>query len=287
MTGFGRAKVPLAPSGLAVVEIRTLNHRFLEMECRLPEGLRRFEDPIRRMVRGMIHRGRVSVSVNLRSEGGGPRATFQAAVARRYVAQLQRLRRQLHLPGSVTLEMILGLPQVVTLAEQDEETAQWWPSLRRGVAEALSQAVKMRQQEGARLGKALVHLGRRLGGLNARIQRRVPIVQRRLEKRWSTRIRSIARNTDRAAVAAEAASLVQARDISEELTRITSHLVALRQVVGNGVESPGRTTDFLAQELHREVNTLGTKAEDGQVIRWVVAMKGQIEKLREQAANLE
>jgi len=139
-------------------------------------------------------------------------------------------------------------------------------------------------------------------GLHRKIRHRVPIAQSALRTRLTSRIQAAlqstaaAHSTGRSAVTAEAAAWVQSTDVSEELARIASHLTALRQAArGNPgasknktlAGSPGRTIDFLAQELQREANTLGAKMRDTAVVRWVVAMKGQIEKLREQAANVE
>jgi len=145
----------------------------------------------------------------------------------------------------------------------------------------------MRRREGHRLRRELLDLLRRMEDLKRRIRQQVPRVQRGLEAKWAARIRKLAATAEPRAAAAEAASWLQATDVSEELQRIQSHLVALHEVVAQGGESPGRTLDFLAQELQREVNTLGAKIRDASVVRNVVAMKGHIEKLREQAANVE
>ena len=287
MTGFGRAEVPCPANGKAVVEIQTLNHRFLEVECRLPEGFQGREEAIRSMVGQAIRRGRVKVSVTLKGRERSAPVVFQAAVARAYTSRLRALQKQLGLSGSVTLEMILGLPQVVTTSDREIPSKRLWVSMKEAVAQALEKVVRMRCQEGARLEKVLDRLVKGLAGLFTRIRGRVPKTQRALEKRLANRIRAIASTAPRSTIAAEAASIVQATDVSEELARIESHLSAVRHAVKGLVESPGRTIDFLAQELQREVNTLGAKLREGAIVRWVVAMKGQVEKMREQAANVE
>ncbi len=303
MTGFGRAEVALPSGTQAVVEIRTLNHRFMEMETRLPEGLQGYEDSLRAMVADAIHRGRVRVSVAMKiSETASP-VTFQTALAKRYVNQLRRVKQDLKLGGSVTLETVLGLPQVMVSAKREGALARSWPSLKQGLSRALAHTLKMRRQEGKRLEKVLENLLKTMEGLHRKIRHRAPIAQSVLRTRLTSRIQAAlqstggaARPTGRSAVAAEAAAWVQSTDVSEELARIASHLTALRQAArGNSgasknkalAGSPGRTIDFLAQELQREANTLGAKMRDTAVVRWVVAMKGQIEKLREQAANVE
>lgn len=305
MTGFGRAEVPLASVGRAIVEIRTLNHRFLEIETRLPEGFQSFnatrsvDESIRAMASKAFRRGRVRISLGVRSNGTSAPVVFESALARRYVSQLMRMKRELKLPGTVTLEMVLGLPQVVTLSRPEVEWAKVWPQVRSGIGRALADASRMRRREGARLAKQLTQLVKTLDLLNRKIRQRVPVVERLLKKRLADRIQLASRESssgkgvERSVALAETASFVQATDVREELDRVASHLTALRQAIGGEVTrpslagSPGRTIDFLAQELHREVNTLGSKMRDAQIVRWGIAMKGQIEKLREQAANVE
>ncbi len=287
MTGFGRAQVSLPPAGRAVVEIHTLNHRFLEVECRLPDGFQGLEESIRGMVARNIQRGRVRISLILKARIPKIPVVFQADVARQYVSQLRGFQRKLGIPGGVTLEMILALPQVVAAPERDSLPTQAWPLLKSGVSQALTRVVKMRRQEGKHLRQGLSHLIQTLGRLSLKVKHRLPLIQGRLKEKLTSRIQALAPAADPRAMVAEVAGFVQATDVSEELARIESHLAALRRAVEGQVDSPGRTMDFLAQELHREVNTLGTKLRDGVVVGWVVAMKNQIEKLREQAANVE
>lgn len=286
MTGFGRAETFLDPAGQAIVEIHTLNHKFLEVECRLPEGFDRCEGPIRLMVGSLMRRGRVRVTVGLK----GPvksRAVFQEDLARRYVKELTDLKRRLGLPGAVSLETILALPQVVAVPPRELFSDRVWPSLKRAVAEALAQAVAMRKTEGKRLSRVLKQLVEQLEATSRRVRQRIPAAQAQLRRRFAIRIRTLAQEADQRSVASEAAAMVQATDVSEEVARIGSHLTALRQVLDRGAQSPGRTIDFLGQELTREVNTLAAKIRQARVIQSVVAMKNQIEKLREQAANVE
>lgn len=289
MTGFGRAEVPLGrPPGRAVVEVRSLNHRFLEVEVRLPEGFQPLEEGIRSAVGKAMQRGQVRVSVSVRSPGRPAQMILQGDVARRYAAQLRRLKGQLGLSGPITLETLVSLPQVVQGVEKGQPSAPEWRRVQEGFQRALRQAVAMRQREGARTARVLAAVLKSMETLRGRVQRRLPEVERQMRARFLARLEkalaqagAAAGAVERPALLAEASAFAQGGDVSEELARIGSHLTALRGATG------GRTMDFLAQELQREVNTLGTKVRDSQVVRWVVAMKGQIEKLREQAANIE
>ena len=302
MTGFGRAEADLPGSGRAAVEIRSVNHRFLEVDCRLPEGLQAFEENVRAMVGRAMVRGQVRVSVSLRGAREPATVLFQEKLARKYHHQLEGLRKRLKIPGAVSLETVLGLPQVVTVSERNGASmTAVWKSVERSVAQAIDGAVKMRRGEGSRLEKALRQRIEIFEDLTGRIRQRVPSAQGDLQKRLAERIEAALQQAGKETPAAEimareAAVLVQSTDVNEELERLASHFVALRAAVAGrpaasakkGEQaSPGRTLDFLAQELQREVNTLGTKLRDPEVSRWVVEFKGQIEKLREQAANVE
>ncbi len=287
MTGFGRAEIFLTPSGRAVIEIRSLNHRFLEVECRLPQGLEGLEDSIRQLLRRSLRRGRVRVSVTVKDDRVASAAGFHADVARRYVTGLRKLARELKVPAEISLPLLLSLPQVVTAPEPGLLPSRWARRLDLALREALGRLTTMRQKEGKRLARALAQQIGQMERSGAWIKRRLPKVQRAQARRFSARLRRMAAGLDPRATAAQAASWVEAHDVTEELTRMSSHLAALRQAVEGRVKNPGRTLDFLAQELHREVNTLGSKAPEAAMVRRAVDMKNQIEKIKEQAANVE
>ena len=304
MTGFGRAETTWASSGRVTVEARSVNHRFLEIEARLPEGLQAFEDATRTLAARQVRRGQVRISVALKWTPTQPPVVFQADLAEKYLRQLRRLQHRLKLTGPIPLETVLTLPQVMA-ADRTQSEAPPWPPIERAITKAVSEMVRMRKREGARLEKELRRLARVLGQWTEQVRRRVPEFEKQAQKRLADRMETVLKNAGapesggRQAILAEAASWVQSTDVSEELARIDSHREALlKAIAGSPVPvrgrqdkdagaSPGRTMDFLAQELQREVNTLGTKMRDPAVLRAVVAMKGQIEKLREQAANVE
>lgn len=288
MTGFGRAEVKLPPSGRAVIEIQTLNHKFLEVECRVPDGFQAMEGALRARAATAVRRGRMRISVNLKTGSLKTPATIQMDVARRYVHEINRMKSMLKLAGPITPETILSLPQVVSVGYALEELpASWRKAIEQGVAQALAQVVQMRRKEGQRLEKTLQQLEQTLAHLSGRIRQRIPAAQREFKERFMARVKILAPEADAKLLTTEAAAMIQGSDVSEEIARIQSHLLALKNAMAGKTESPGRTIDFLAQELHREVNTLGSKLREAQITQWVVDLKGQIEKLREQAANIE
>jgi uncharacterized protein (TIGR00255 family) len=288
MTGFGRAQGPLAGVGRASVEIRTLNHRFLEVECRLPEGWEGLEPEIRPLVARRIRRGRVRISVAIKRVFETAPASFQLGVARDYARALRALARATGASPQISLETLLGLPHVVKVAHTEGPTQRARGQLAAAVALALEHVARMRHQEGIRLEKQMQGICKHLEKLCLQIERRIKILEPAAASRTRKRLKKLLHEAaEERLIAAQVASWVREGDVSEELTRLRSHFSALKKALQGSVESPGRTIDFLAQELHREVNTLGTKAKDGAIAQRVVAMKNQIEKLREQSSNIE
>lgn len=303
MTGFGSAERPLSPSGRVTVEIRSVNSRFLEVETRLPEGFQPYEELIRGLVGKKARRGQVRVAVQVRSSMESVPVTFQTEMARQYLKQLRAFKKKLGLGGEVTLAMLLNLPQVTVSGKAGGMTARQWPEIYRAAEQAVEAMMQMRRKEGARLQKTFRKLAADFKAVVLKIRARVPAAERAMQQRLAERVRNaLARAdfsttpADRTSLLSEAASIVQSSDVSEELARLDSHLVALQKAIEGKLEnglakqgqgSVGRTIDFLAQEMQREVNTLGTKLRDPQVTGWVVGLKGQVEKMKEQAANIE
>ncbi len=303
MTGFGRAERSLPLSGTVTVEIRSVNSRFLEVETRMPDGFQPYEDLIRGLVGKKARRGQVRVAVQVRSSTESVPVTFQTETARQYIKQLRAFQKKLGLRGEITLPMVLNLPQVTVSGKTGGLTARQWPDVYRAVDQAAESMMQMRRKEGARLQKTFRKLATDFKAVVLKIKARVPAAERAMQQRLAERVRNALTRVDfsttpadRTALLSEAVSIVQSSDVSEELARLDSHLVALQKAIEGQLEnglakqgqgSVGRTIDFLAQEMQREVNTLGTKLRDPQVTGWVVGLKGQVEKMKEQAANIE
>jgi len=284
MTGFGRSE-RRGRLGIASVELRSVNHRYLEVGCRLPDSLAGLEDSVRALVQQRVHRGKVTVTVTVQ---GRPTvtATVSPSVARQYLVVLRHLQRQLKVPGMVTLEQLTALPGVLIPAATDTLSAWRFPVLSAAKA-ALRQLVRGRQREGDILARALRGIAHRLERASAALAARAPHVVSEYQARLETRIRALtAQPLEPGRLEQEVALLATACDIAEERTRINAHVAHLRDLLASRV-AVGRTLDFVAQELQREVNTVGSKANDVEVARLAIQMKGWVEQLREQAQNVE
>ena len=288
MTGFGASDLATA-AGRYTVEARSLNHRFLEIIVRLPRELAPLEDRIRALVQGRVLRGRVEVAIMRENYGKRLRTVrIDLDLAKAFASALNELKQALELPGSPDLAMLSALPDLIRIEEQKEDLEAAWTAIAEAVEVALSRLVAMREREGARLTSDLGQRVRRLAERADEIERRAPLVVQEHAARLTRRIEELIGMppVDEGRLAAEVAIFADRSDIAEETTRLRSHLAQMQQMlIGDG--PAGRTLEFLVQELGREANTIGSKANDVEISRAVIAVKGELESLREQIQNLE
>ena len=287
MTGFGRGRAG-SRDGAITVELRSVNHRFLEVVPHLPSALQGHDERVRDVVRQTLRRGRITCAVTFQPAGSrAVRVQLDAALARRYQQELTRLARRLRLTAPVTLEQLLALPKVLVI-ESPDQTHALWPLLERALQRAVQQLARMRAKEGQATARDvlrhLARLGRSLEAIAARAPHVVTEHRARLERRLQELAPMLTVEPQR--IAAEVALFAANADIAEELARLRSHIAQCRRAVHAEGEQ-GRTLDFIAQEMFRETNTIGSKANDYAVASHVIALKGTLEKIREQVQNIE
>ena len=285
MTGFGAGDLTTA-AGRYVVEGRTLNHRFLEVVVRLPRELAPIEDRVRGLVQGRILRGRVEIAIMRENYGKRARTVkVDIDLAKAFISALNDLKRAVELAGTPDLAMLAALPDFVKIEEQKEDLDAAWEGIAVGVRQAIDRLVAMRETEGARLASDLELRVRRLGQRIEDVDRRAPEVVKEHAARLARRIEELL-GTAHVDEGRLAAFFADRSDISEEITRFRSHLAQIRQHL-DGPGAVGRTLEFLVQELGREANTIGSKANDLEISTAMIAVKGELESLREQIQNVE
>ena len=288
MTGFGAGELATA-AGRYIVEARSLNHRFLEVAVRLPRDLSPLEDRIRALVQGRMLRGRIEIAIIRENYGKRARTVkIDAELAKTFITALNDLKQTLELPGSLDLSTLMGVPDLIKIEEQKEDLDAAWSPIADGVGQALGRLVAMRETEGTRIERDLAERVERLEKRVEEVGRRAPLVVTDYAARLAKRIAELSGTpaVDQARLATEVAVFADRCDITEEVTRFRSHLAQIRQVVGAG-GAVGRTLEFIVQELGREANTMGSKANDLEIARTVIAIKGELESLREQIQNVE
>jgi uncharacterized protein (TIGR00255 family) len=284
MTGYGQAA---GAEGLAV-DVRAVNHRHLDIACRLPRPWGALEPEVKAAVGRHVRRGRVEIGVRPTggSEGGG--YGVDIAQATRYVEAARALQRATGPSGSLDLAGIMGLPGVVVSEEASQDADAVRDRLLAALEEALEAAAAMRRDEGAALEKVIrAHLEvirTAVGRLEARRPDAVAESAARLKARLETLAEEVP--VDPARLAQEVALLAERSDVTEELARLGSHIDQFARAL-DAPEAVGRTLDFLLVEMNREANTAGAKCQDAAMSADVVALKGEIEKVREQVQNVE
>jgi len=287
MTGFG-ASANEARHGYSLqVEVRSVNHRHLAIKTRLPDAFAPLESEVEARVRSACERGAVTVHLTAERIDGADVARLNEDTARGYRRELERLARELEIAPTISLEMLIGLPGVLEQPEARKGSDEVRASVLRLVDQALEGMLEMRAQEGRALETDLRKHAAAIAKLVAKVEKRMPLVVRGHRSALERRVKELVSGPVSAAdLAREIALLCDKLDVSEELARLESHLALLDELLGKGGRI-GRQLDFLAQEIFREVNTIGAKCSDAKVSHAVVEAKTQVERLREQVQNVE
>ena len=288
MTGYGKGEAQ-AGNVVLTVEIKTVNHRYADITVKLPRSLMAMENELRRQVGQVLKRGKIDVYVNFGQTEESPVVpVLNRPLALAYHELFTQMRNELGLSGGVTLDMIISQKDVVQLRETESGAEVLQACLAEALERALGQVAVMRGNEGAATAADLHERLAQLDALLAQVEQRAPLIPQEWQAKLMERLARLQQNHewDPQRVAQEIAVYADRCDISEELARFRSHLVQFRGLFDDQ-EPVGRRMDFLVQELNREVNTMGSKSNDADLTRTVVAMKAELEKVREQVQNIE
>ena len=289
MTGYGRGEG--AREGFKVtVELSSVNRKQSEIALNLPRDLEVLESRIRDALNRRIARGRVTARVLLHAaEGATGRERINLALATEYARDFRELAKALNLTGEVTLDAILRAPGVLETSSGELDPEVVWPAVETALAQALEALVKMRECEGQNLATDLRQRMANVACSLQTVQTQAPAVQVRYREQLLERVRAAGVEAAAASderVLKELVFFADRSDITEEITRLQSHFQQFEDCLKSG-EPVGRTLDFLSQEMNREINTLGSKANSSEISREVVVLKTELEKFREQVQNVE
>jgi uncharacterized protein (TIGR00255 family) len=281
MTGYGSGRDD-GSFGIVDVEVKSVNARFSKVSIRAPSTLAARESDIEQQTLKTVKRGNVAVTVSLRSRSTQTPATINEEVALAYQAVFKRL--------GLPEQGIPQLPGVILSQAPEAASDEEWRAVGRALDRALQGLASMRDKEGAALADVLSRSADKLGELREQVVARIPVVvkehQTKLKERLDTLLEGSGMAIDPATLAREVAVLADRSDVTEELDRLASHLKQTRELLVSK-EPVGRTLEFVAQEMLREVNTIGSKSADAQLARLVIDMKSEVERFKEQVANVE
>jgi uncharacterized protein (TIGR00255 family) len=283
MTGFARCERQY-PWGLLTWELRTVNHRFLEIGCRLPEEFRAAEADFRQTIAGVARRGKVDCTLNCRTAVVAGSLEVDGELLAALGNRARQIAVEIGTAARIDVIEILRWPGVVRDGARD--VAPMIAAAQALLTEALTHLTRFRDSEGARLHGALEQRCAGLLDLATRVELRLPEVRARVRAKLLERIAQLVASVDHDRLEQELATLAQRQDVDEEIDRLRGHVIEVRKAF-SGQESAGRRLDFLMQELNREANTLSSKSQDIETTRAAVDMKVLIEQMREQVQNIE
>jgi uncharacterized protein (TIGR00255 family) len=290
MTGYGVAEQDI-PLGKIAVEVRSLNHKYLDISLKLPRGFFNLESKIRDIVKKGVSRGRVDLTMRIDSSGSIlPRYRLEAdtRLAEEYIRVLDEIKERFGLKGEVTLDHVAAVREIVPFLEAKEDTELYWQEISSVTEQALRALEDSRRKEGEALAADLMARLAEARRLTAEIKEKAPAVVAAYRERLRERVRALLEGSDfdERRFQQEVAYFAERSDISEEVIRMESHLSQFASKVAE--EGPaGRGLDFILQEMNREVNTIGAKATDVDIAQRVIALKGDLERMREQVQNVE
>ncbi len=288
MTGFGRRQGAWL-DGTVTVEVRSVNHRFLETSIRLPRLMGSLEELFKKAVQEHCSRGRVEMTVSLQGGRGSARSLqLDAGLAKQYYQALRTLQRTLKLGGSIDIGLMAGFRDIVVLSDQPVDNPKLAKLVEKLGLQALRDLAGMRKKEGAHLTQDLLSRLRAIGALKQQVAERAPAVSQESFARMKERVKKLLNGDvpDIPRLNQELAIFADRGDITEELVRLDAHMIQFNQTV-HSVQPAGKTLDFLLQEMGREINTIGSKANDATIAAAVVQMKAELERIREQVQNVE
>ncbi|MGF7185715.1 uncharacterized protein (TIGR00255 family) [Desulfitispora alkaliphila] len=287
MTGFGRAEISNENISLRL-ELKAVNHRYGEVNVRMPRQLSSVEDKIRSSVLKKLSRGRIEIYINLEETGDRQRIVkVDKELALAYHNSLKDLANMLNLDYKSNLEQLTAYPEVLSVKEQELNVEQAELLIEEALAEALKQVEKMRILEGQKLAEDLMNRIKLIEELLGKVEAKAPEVVKNYREKLSKRLSELVDQTvDENRLALEIAIFADKASIDEEVVRLYSHIAQFKESLGENVPI-GRKLDFLIQEMNREVNTIGSKANDLDISHVVVDLKSELEKVREQIQNIE
>lgn len=288
MTGYGRAK---AENDLReiTVELKSVNHRYLDVTIKAPRIYGFLDDSIKSAVMGAVSRGKIEVYVSIKNkEGSDVKISPNFPVIEAYLESFKAISEKFGIENDATVMNVARMSEAISVDKEDADVSELTNEVLSVLSEAISEYNTMRTTEGAQLCDDILKRGQLLSQYVDKVEARSPESEKEYREKIAARMNEILGESDitEARILAEAALYADKISITEEIVRLRSHLKQLSTMITNE-KAAGRKLDFLIQELNRETNTIGSKANDGEIAKCVIEMKAEIEKIREQIQNLE
>lgn len=288
MTGYGRSQKILNGRDISV-EIRSVNHRYYEYTSRISRTYSYIDEKLKSLLKSSVSRGKVEVAVTINNiEGKDSQIAINKGIAEGYVSALRSVSEELGLKDDLALSKLIKLPDIFNIQKTPDDEEQICTDVMEVTVEALAHFIEMRETEGERLKNDILEKADLIIHNVALVEEQSPVTVEAYRNRLYKKLSEVLadKNIDEQRIITEAAIFSEKIAVDEETVRLKSHIAQLRDILDSG-EAVGRKLDFIVQEINREVNTIGSKAQDLNITKIVVEMKSDIEKIREQIQNVE
>ena len=290
MTGFGRGEFNDGKRNI-VVEIKSVNHRYCEIQVRMPRRYSFAEDAIKNTIKKYVNRGKFDVSMTVEYIAESDiRVDLNRPLVQQYIDNMNVLRDEYGVNGDITLELISGMPEVLKQVSDVENEDEIRENIIKATEAASANLVKMREVEGEKLAKDLVEradiIKAMVDDISVKAAALPSIYKEKLKARIDDLLDGVAEITEER-LAQEVALFADKADITEEITRLRSHMDQMKSIISESTGADGKKLDFLVQEMNREANTIGSKANDLGITEIMLKIKSEVEKIREQVQNIE
>jgi uncharacterized protein (TIGR00255 family) len=288
MTGYGRGGIEMDGRSYTV-EIKSVNHRYCDLNIKIPKSLLPLEDRIRKTVQSKLNRGKIDLFLTQNLfDKKDVSAFLNKSLADSYYSCLSEIKERYSLKDEVSLSLITKFPEVITTRQEDEDVEQLWESLSKALNDALDMMVQMREREGLKLKEDVIGKCKGIKDMVLVIEEKSADIVQEYQNKLKLRLDDLLKDykVDESRLAMEVALMADKSSIDEEIVRLKSHLIQVRETMELD-EPVGRKLDFIIQEMNRETNTIASKASNLDVINIMLGIKNEIEKIREQVQNLE
>lgn len=289
MTGFGRCEVAEGQRRF-VVEMKGVNHRYLDVNIRMPKKLNFFETAIRSLLKQSVQRGKVDIFITYEDLSESQVSLkYNETLAGEYLKYFQQMQETFGLENDVRVSHLSRCPEVLTMEEQAVDEEELWNELKKALSGAISQFVETRSTEGENLKKDLLEKLNDMLMLTEQIEKRSPQIIAEYREKLETKVKELLEDTqiEESRIAAEVVMFADKICTDEEIVRLRSHIVHMKETLKSDENGIGRKLDFIAQEMNREANTILSKANDLETSNVGIDLKTEIEKVREQIQNIE
>lgn len=289
MTGFGRGTY--SENGKEfTVEIKSVNHRYIDFYIKLPRQIAFLEERVRELVSKSLFRGKVDIYITFEDRSDDSKnVTLDEALANAYIQAIEKLKQKFNLADDISVSLVSRFPDVLRIEKNEDDEEQLWRVLSNAIETAVTSLIQMREKEGNELRISLLQKADNMEQIIKQISDRSPEVVLEYKQKLENRIKELLnqQTVDENRIAMEVAIFADRCSIDEELVRLGSHLVQLRDILAIQNQPVGRKLDFLVQEINREINTIGSKSNDILITKSVLELKSETEKIREQIQNIE